>query len=237
MYNQWQSQWLASDSLFHRDNRSEVHFPSGADNDINDLWHNRAYYDPSLIKVPILLIRGEWDNSPTNKEAEYLFTHLTHAPLKRYVVIEKGTHVMHLETSRTQLYAETINFLNESHMSLNSHSIAVIFEVVPGEGKKQEYLDIAARLKPELEKIDGFISIERFQSLTHPDKILSLSFWRDEQAIAHWRNLELHREAQAKGREYIFKDYHLRIADVVRDYRMFDRNEAPEDSRRYHQTP
>jgi heme-degrading monooxygenase HmoA len=114
------------------------------------------------------------------------------------------------------------------------HSIAVIFEVIPIEGKKQDYLDIATALKPELEKIDGFISIERFQSLTHPEKILSLSFWRDETAIQHWRNLELHRDAQVKGRQYIFKDYHLRIADVVRDYGMFDRREAPADSRQYH---
>jgi len=112
--------------------------------------------------------------------------------------------------------------------------IAVIFEVIPAEGEKQEYLDIAAKLKPELEKIDGFISVERFQSLTHPEKILSLSFWRDEDAIQHWRTLELHRDAQAKGRSYIFKDYHLRIADVVRDYGMFDRKEAPADSKQYH---
>lgn len=121
-------------------------------------------------------------------------------------------------------------------MPQNSHAIAVIFEVIPAEGKKQEYLDIAAKLKPELEKIDGFISIERFQSLTHSEKILSLSFWRDEEAIKNWRNLELHRNAQAKGRKDIFKDYHLRIADVVRDYGMFDRNEAPADSRSFHGT-
>jgi heme-degrading monooxygenase HmoA len=121
-------------------------------------------------------------------------------------------------------------------MSTSQHAIAVIFEVIPNEGKKQEYLDIAAELKPELVKIDGFVSIERFQSLTDPGKILSLSFWRDEEAIRQWRNLEVHRAAQAKGREYIFKDYHLRIADVVRDYGLFDRNETPVDSKEYHDT-
>jgi heme-degrading monooxygenase HmoA len=120
-------------------------------------------------------------------------------------------------------------------MSDHQHSIAVIFEVLPAPGRKQEYLDIAASLRPELEKIDGFISIERFQSLYNPDKILSLSFWRDEAAIRQWRNLELHREAQAKGRGGIFEDYHLRIAGVIRDYGMFDREEAPADSRDFHQ--
>ncbi|NHA05687.1 antibiotic biosynthesis monooxygenase [Mucilaginibacter sp. HC2] len=112
--------------------------------------------------------------------------------------------------------------------------VAVIFEVMPAEGKKQEYLDIAADLKPTLVTIDGFISIERFQSLTDPGKILSLSFWRDEEAVKQWRNVEMHREAQAKGRDYVFKDYHLRIAHLVRDYGMFDRKEAPQDSRQAH---
>ena len=112
------------------------------------------------------------------------------------------------------------------------HAIAVIFEVVPAEGYKQQYLDIAASLRPALDTIKGFISIERFQSLSQPEKILSISFWEDEEAITAWRNIELHRTAQAKGRDYIFKDYHLRIAHVVRDYGMFDRKEAPGDSRR-----
>ncbi|MBW1657795.1 MULTISPECIES: antibiotic biosynthesis monooxygenase family protein [Flavobacterium] len=112
--------------------------------------------------------------------------------------------------------------------------IAVIFEVIPNEGKKDEYLDIAASLRPELNHIDGFISIERFQSLSDPEKILSLSFWKDEESIQQWRNLEMHRHAQAKGRNGIFKDYHLRIATVVRDYGMFERKETPEDSSQFH---
>ncbi|MEZ0184041.1 antibiotic biosynthesis monooxygenase [Flavobacterium oncorhynchi] len=112
--------------------------------------------------------------------------------------------------------------------------IAVIFEVIPNEGKKEEYLDIAAKLRPELDHIEGFISIERFQSISNPDKVLSLSFWKDEESIQQWRNLEMHRHAQAKGRNEIFKDYHLRIATVVRDYGMFDRKETPEDSSQFH---
>lgn len=113
--------------------------------------------------------------------------------------------------------------------------IAVIFEVIPNEGKKEEYLNIAASLRPELDHIDGFISIERFQSFSDPNKVLSLSFWRDEESIQQWRNLEMHRHAQAKGRNGVFKDYHLRIATVVRDYGMFERKETPEDSSSYHE--
>jgi heme-degrading monooxygenase HmoA len=108
--------------------------------------------------------------------------------------------------------------------------IAVIFEVWPTQTRKQDYLDLAAELKPLLEKIDGFISVERFESLHEPGKILSLSFFRDEQAIAQWRQLEAHRAAQARGRAGIFKNYRLRVASVMRDYAMFDRSHAPRDS-------
>jgi len=112
--------------------------------------------------------------------------------------------------------------------------IAVIFEVTIVEDRKAEYLDIAARLKPQLETIDGFISIERFTSLSEEGKLLSLSFWRDEKAIEAWRNLESHRFAQEKGREGVFKDYRLRVAEVCRDYGMSDRSGAPSDSRSIH---
>ncbi|HEX8009801.1 MAG TPA: antibiotic biosynthesis monooxygenase [Casimicrobiaceae bacterium] len=112
--------------------------------------------------------------------------------------------------------------------------IAVIFELQPRPGRKDAYLDAAARLRPLLEKIDGFVSIERFESLTTPGKILSLSFWRDEAAVREWRNVEEHRRIQALGRQSIFADYRLRVAAVVRDYGMRDRARAPEDSRRAH---
>ena len=112
--------------------------------------------------------------------------------------------------------------------------IAVIFEVEPAPGAMSAYLDIAAALRPELEKIDGFISIERFQSLVNKDKILSLSFWRDQAAIERWRRLESHRAAQARGRGSLFRDYRLRVAEVARDYGMHDRTQAPADSRAVH---
>ena len=112
--------------------------------------------------------------------------------------------------------------------------IAVIFEVEPYAQHKQAYLDTAAALKPRLETMDGFISIERFESLTQPGRVLSLSFWRDEEAVKRWRNVEEHRKAQAAGRGTLFADYRLRIAQVLRDYGKNDRAQAPEDSRSAH---
>lgn len=112
--------------------------------------------------------------------------------------------------------------------------IAVIFEVWPAEGRTQQYLDIAADLRPLLDDIDGFISIERFESLSEPGKVLSLSFWRDEEAVRTWRQMAAHREAQALGRTVVFQDYRLRIAGVIRDYGMTEREQAPADSRSAH---
>ena len=112
--------------------------------------------------------------------------------------------------------------------------IAVIFEAVPHPDQKHTYLDAAAVLRPELDKIDGFISIERFESLVSPGKILSLSFWRDEDAVRRWRNVEAHRRIQAEGRKSIFSDYRLRVAKVLRDYGLSDRAQAPDDSRQVH---
>lgn len=112
--------------------------------------------------------------------------------------------------------------------------IAVIFEVLPAEGHYSRYLELAAELKPLLAEIEGFISIERFQSLSEPGKILSLSFWHDEAAVQQWRNQELHRSVQHQGRSAVFTDYRLRVAGVIRDYGIFDREQAPHDSRDAH---
>ncbi len=109
--------------------------------------------------------------------------------------------------------------------------IAVIFEVWPSVGQKETYLQLAAELRARLQGFDGFISIERFQSLSDPDKLVSLSFWRDEAAVAAWRNVEQHRGAQARGRAGVFRDYRLRVASVARDYGMKEREQAPPDSR------
>jgi heme-degrading monooxygenase HmoA len=109
--------------------------------------------------------------------------------------------------------------------------IAVIFEVEPRPGRRDAYLDTAAQLRPLLERIDGFVSVERFESLTHPGKILSLSIWRDEESVARWRSVEAHRAAQRAGRDALFASYRLRVANVLRDYGMAEREQAPADSR------
>ena len=115
--------------------------------------------------------------------------------------------------------------------------IAVLFEVIPMPGQKDRYLDLAAALKSELACVDGFISVERFQSLTEPEKMLSLSFFRDEEAVRQWRNTAAHRATQKRGRSGVFSNYRLRVANVVRDYGMFERAEAPIDSHAAHGPP
>ena len=112
--------------------------------------------------------------------------------------------------------------------------IAVIFEVLPKSDQKDAYLSMAAEMKTLVDQIDGFISVERFESLTTPGKLLSLSFWRDEAALDEWRRLTRHRAAQKAGREIMFDDYRLRVAAVIRDYSMTERAEAPADSKALH---
>lgn len=112
--------------------------------------------------------------------------------------------------------------------------IAIIFEVIPKEGKTEAYLDIAAEMRPLVQEVEGFISVERFQSLTNPGKLLSISFFEDEEAVARWRQLTQHRKAQAAGRGSLFADYRLKVCHVLRDYGPRDRDEAPEDSRATH---
>lgn len=109
--------------------------------------------------------------------------------------------------------------------------IAVIFEVEPRPGQAQRYLDIAASLRPRLEAIDGFVSVERFESLSRPGRYLSLSWWRDEDAVRAWRNTDEHRQGQRLGRETVFEDYRIRVAAVLRDYGKAERTQAPADSK------
>ena len=113
--------------------------------------------------------------------------------------------------------------------------IAVIFEVELQAGRTTDYLEMAKHLHPIVEEIDGFISIERFESLAQPGKLLSLSLWRDEDAVREWRNLAEHRQAQHDGRNGIFSEYGLRIANVIREYGMHERDQAPDDSKAVHE--
>ena len=108
--------------------------------------------------------------------------------------------------------------------------IAVIFEFSAAPGRRDDYLELAAMLGAEVKDFDGFLGIERFQSLSAPERYVSLSFWRDEDSVRRWRNVQKHREAQAKGRRGIFSAYRLRVCQVLRDYGMQERGEAPRDS-------
>jgi pimeloyl-ACP methyl ester carboxylesterase/heme-degrading monooxygenase HmoA len=230
IFDQWKREWLQSDTSVTRRESSSVRFPAGWEVDFMNCMNHRCYYNPADITVPVLLIRGEWDGLPSSEDAVGLYNELANAPCKRYIVISRGTHVMHLEKSRFQLYSEVRNFIGENQKK-ESPMIAVIFEVWPNPDYREDYLTIAASLKNKLQKIDGFISIERFESLTQPGKILSLSFWKNEDAVRLWRNTEMHRRAQTQGIDYIFKNYRLRVAGMIRDYGMFDRDQAPTDSK------
>ncbi|MDC0541818.1 antibiotic biosynthesis monooxygenase [Paracoccaceae bacterium] len=112
--------------------------------------------------------------------------------------------------------------------------IAIIFEVTPKSDKKADYLELAAEMRPIIEEVEGFISVERFQSLTNPEKLLSISFFEDEAAVDRWRKLAAHRKVQSKGRKEIFDDYRIKVLKVLRDYGMTDREEAPNDSLKVH---
>ena len=105
---------------------------------------------------------------------------------------------------------------------------AVIFEVEPRPGRESDYLDIAARLKSEVEKIDGFISVERFQSLAKQNRLVSISYWRDADAVRRWREHTRHHMVQLQGRGAIFADYRITVAEIERQYGMFDRSQAPQ---------
>ena len=112
--------------------------------------------------------------------------------------------------------------------------IAVIFEVEPAPGMKDPYLAMAAQMRALVGTVPGFISVERFESLTNPGKLLSLSYWEDEAALTAWRQMPEHRAAQQSGRNRMFSGYRLKVVAVMRDYGHADRDQAPTDSRALH---
>ena len=111
-----------------------------------------------------------------------------------------------------------------------SNMIAIIFEVFPKSSKKDEYLRLAAEMRSLVDQIEGFISVERFQSITNPNKLLSISLFDNEAAVEEWRNLSAHRKMQSKGRKELFEDYDIKFVQVLRNYSMLERKEAPTDS-------
>jgi heme-degrading monooxygenase HmoA len=97
---------------------------------------------------------------------------------------------------------------------------AVVFEVNPKTEQWDAYLGYARSLRPELQRIDGFIDNERFSSLRRQGWVLSLSIWRDEKAVVRWRTSARHHEIQHKGRTEVFRDYHLRVGEITADSRL-----------------
>lgn len=232
----WARSYLATDAGSSHFHPPAVTIPTGPISDLQDAWNGRFPYDPSQIKCPVLIVRGEWDSVVPDNDAAWLFDRLTCASAKQDVKLSKATHLAHLESGRFDLYGVTRGFLKRDYTvaANNAGPIAVIFEVEPADGRKQDYLDIATELRPTLTEIEGFISVERFQSLTNPEKVLSLSFFENEKAIQRWRNLSAHRDAQSRGRGNVFSNYRIRIAHILRDYGMFDRAQAPKDSTSVH---
>lgn len=238
-FARWSETYLDTDSASRLSNPFSVVIPGGPAADIHAAWNARLPYDPNRIIAPTLIVRGAWDSLCNNADAQWLFDSLGSCSIKRDVKISHATHLMHLETHRFELYEVTRTFLSSTDSDDKTQSstappIAVIFEVYPAANKYEVYIALAAELRPELESIDGFISIERFSSLTEEGKILSLSFWRDEEAVECWRNRKSHRDTQSKGRAGVFDNYRLRVAGVIRDYGMLERDEAPRDSARLH---
>jgi heme-degrading monooxygenase HmoA len=173
-------------------------------------------YDPARIACPVAVVRGEWDSRATDADIAGFKAALTRCPSFTDAKLERGTHLMHLETGRTRLWAATRNALAESKRApIDTH--AVIFEVHPSKEGRDEYLATARALRPLLDEIDGFVSIERFESSLRQGWILSLSLWADEAAIAAWRSRERHHAAQEKGRSGVFEDYRLRVSHALFD--------------------
>jgi heme-degrading monooxygenase HmoA/pimeloyl-ACP methyl ester carboxylesterase len=219
MFAPWGAAYVETDPAAPIRNPPSVAVPNGPVADIIAARGGVFPYDPSRITCPVSIIRGAWDSQVTDKDVVGFKKSLINCPSFTDAKLERGTHLMHLETGRARLWTAARNALAEAKRApIDAH--AVIFEVEPSEHGREDYLTIAAALRPLLDEVDGFISIERFQSSSAVGRILSLSFWADEAAIAAWRSRERHHVAQVEGRSGIFKDYHLRVAHVLFDDRV-----------------
>jgi pimeloyl-ACP methyl ester carboxylesterase/heme-degrading monooxygenase HmoA len=224
----WIKAYLATDPTSEGRTPASVTAPAGFDVDFNDAWNGHLPYDPALIRAPTLIVRGEWDAITRDADAAWLVTAMTSVRGgARDIKLPRGAHRMHLEENRQALFDAVGEFLSRP-------MIAVIFEVIPRTERRDDYFRLAADLRDALERIDGFVSVERYESLAQPGKYLSLSFWRDEEAVKRWRSFEDHRRAQQAGRNEIFDNYRLRVAEILRDYGLDERAEAPADSLEVH---
>jgi len=211
MFAPWGAAYLASDPGASARHPPAVAVPNGPVADILAARGGMLPYDPQRITCPVAIVRGAWDSRVTDKEVAAFRSELSACPSFTDAKLERGTHLMHLETGRTRLWAATRNALAESKQArIDTH--AVIFEVKPAEAGRAEYLARAAALRPLLDEVEGFQTIERFQSSSREGWLLSLSTWSDDAAVAAWRSRGRHHEAQAKGRSGVFEDYRLRVA-------------------------
>jgi heme-degrading monooxygenase HmoA len=246
-FDEWSERYLDTDPDSRGREPAGVKTPTGPFTDILHAWHGNLAYDPARVQAPVAIIRGEWDGLIGDEDARWLFDAFTASPIKRDIKISRGTHLMHLEAMRYALYRESIAFLEAndkasvpqaanapcsiSRLARHRESgplnktkeesmFSVIFEVLPKTEQWDTYLGNAKMLRPELERVDGFIDNIRYRSLTREGWILSLSGWRDEKSVVRWRTRMRHHEAQEKGRSEILLDYHLRVGQLTQDTRL-----------------
>jgi heme-degrading monooxygenase HmoA/pimeloyl-ACP methyl ester carboxylesterase len=224
-FGEWGEGYLDPDPQSRTRSPAAVKVPSGPFQDIYDAWSGELSCDPSLVRAPVAIIRGEWDGMCTDRDARWLFDAVSVSPIRRDVKISRGTHLMHLEGAVTRCTARrkcsfpwvTCAACRLITLPEAKSMFAVIFEVNPKPEQWDTYLGYAGSLRPELERIDGFIDNERFSSLQRPGWVLSLSIWRDEKAVIRWRTSGRHHEVQQKGRNDVFRDYHLRVGEITCD--------------------
>lgn len=216
MFAPWGAAYLATDPGSSVHHPPAVAVPNGPVADVLAARAGILPYDPAHIVCPVAIVRGAWDSRVTDADVAHFKAELSSCPCFSDAKLERGTHLMHLETGRTRLWTATRNALAETkRMRIDTH--AVIFEVKPSLAGRAEYLTTAAALRPLLDEVDGFMSIERFQSLTREGWILSLSTWADDAAVASWRSRGRHHDAQSKGRGGVFENYRLRVAHALYD--------------------
>jgi pimeloyl-ACP methyl ester carboxylesterase/heme-degrading monooxygenase HmoA len=225
MFERWADGYLATDARSAERAPHAVAIPTGPQADIAAAWRGEIPYDPACIDCSVHVVRGEWDSLCNDEDVAAFRASLTACPSFQDAKLERGTHLMHLESGRTRLWSAVRNALTAAlHTPVNTH--CVLFEVRPTSEGRDVYLGMAAKLRPLLDEVDGFLTIDRLASRRRPGWILSLQTWTDDAAIAAWRSRDRHHFAQELGRTLAFEDYRLRVGRLVHDDRL-DAHEQP----------